>query len=289
MTAPFEPHRSDAIRAMLVEHAAPQPAGKRRGLWAAILVLAGAVLGAGLSTAALAASGQFSVTTATPSGEPTPDLGPAIDAPAGTIPGSPIVVILGNSAALSVTQETTFSLADRPVGATHVRVSVTPETAGTLYWGTDPGGNNPSMVVGPSDLGSEGWSEYDFPLDSSTDTLYFTPFSGFTAVASIQYITEVPTHLGVNGNGESYGVEGGPDGTPDLVLVWATAPDGTQLEAYARTSDLDAMSPDHPGQPTSPAQALERQDERGKKYPNGWEIPAFTSDGITQVGTFHIG
>ena len=66
-------------------------------------------------------------------------------------------------------------------------------------------------------------------------------------------------------------------------------PNGTHVEAYARTSDLNAMSPEHPGEPTSPAQALEWQDERGNKYPNGWDVPAYESDGTTQVGTFHIG
>ena len=78
------------------------------------------------------------------------------------------------------------------------------------------------MAVGASEVGTAGSSEYDFPLDSATDTLYFTPYNGFTAVVSIQYITQVPTHLGINANGETYGAEGGPDGTPDLVSVWAT-------------------------------------------------------------------
>ena len=31
------------------------------------------------------------------------------------------------------------------------------------------------------------------------------------------------------------------------------------------------------------------QEERDKKYPNGWDIPVFESDGATQIGTFHVG
>jgi hypothetical protein len=198
-------------------------------------------------------------------------------------------VVLGDAIALSVTAETTYPLTDRPQGATHARVTVTPLTGGWLYWGTDPSGNNPSANWPADETGPENASRYDFPLDSTTTALYLTPRSGFTGVVSIQYITQVPTHLATNVNGETYGVEDGPDGTPDLVAVWATAPDGSQLQAYVRTSDLTAFSPDHPGQPSSPAQALEWQAERGNDYPRGWDIPAFESDGVTQVGTFHVG
>lgn len=31
------------------------------------------------------------------------------------------------------------------------------------------------------------------------------------------------------------------------------------------------------------------QNERDQKYPNGWDIPVYESDGTTQIGTFHIG
>jgi hypothetical protein len=31
------------------------------------------------------------------------------------------------------------------------------------------------------------------------------------------------------------------------------------------------------------------QAERDQKYPNGWDVPLYESDGETQIGTFHIG
>lgn len=289
MSATFDPDRSDAIRVMLVDQARPAPRRRRRTLGAVALVIAGAVGGAALSTAALAATGQLATASGLPSGQPTPTLPDAIDAPAGTLPGSPVTVLLGTSTTLPITEATTFPLADRPEGATHVRVYVTPQAGGGIKFGTDAGGNNPYATWNSDDVGTDSAMWDDLPLDSTTDTLYLTPYSGFTGIATIQFITAVPTHLATNANGDTYGVEGGPDGTPDLVSVWATAPDGSMVEGYVRTVELNAFSPDHPGQPTSPAQAGEWQEERGNAYPNGWDIPAFAEDGVTQVGTFHVG
>jgi len=41
--------------------------------------------------------------------------------------------------------------------------------------------------------------------------------------------------------------------------------------------------------PSSPAEAARWQRERDEKYPNGWDIPVYESDGTTRIGTFHIG
>lgn len=290
MSATFDPRRSQAVRSLLITQAAGVTRPRRRLFRAGALIVVGAVGGAALSTAAFAATNGFGADPATaigtPSGAPTPAFVAAIDAPPGTIPGMPVTALVGEGDVMWLTEDSTYSLADSPSGATHVRVAITPQSPGRVAWGTDAQGNNPSALFGAADVsgGLSAWD--DFVLDASTDAMYFTVGSGFTGIASIQYITQVPTHLGVNANGETYGVEGGPDGTPDLVAVWATAPDGTQLSAYARTSDLNAFSPDQPGQPSSPAQALEWQEERDRDYPNGWEIPAYESDGVTQVGTF---
>ena len=288
MNATFDPNRSGAIRALLIDQARRTVAPRTRIWRASALIAAGAIGGAVLSTAAFAATQNLAADPVMPSGEPTPSLGPAIDAPAGTSPGAPVIVLLGDSAVFAITKETTVPLTDRPSGATHARVTVTPQSGGTLLWGTDPTGNNPSGTWGASEVGAASRTEGDFPLDSTTDNLYFTPFSGFTGLALVQYITQIPTHLGVNENGETYGVEGGPDGTPDLISAWAIAPDGSRVEGYVRTVDLNASSPDHPGMPTSPAQAGEWQGETANNYPNGWDIPAYESDGVTQVGAFHI-
>lgn len=56
----FNPERSDTIRANLINHIAETPPSRRRrALWSAGLVLAGAVAGAGASVGAFAGSGMF--------------------------------------------------------------------------------------------------------------------------------------------------------------------------------------------------------------------------------------
>lgn len=73
---------------------------------------------------------------------------------------------------------------------------------------------------------------------------------------------------------------------PDLVAVALAASDEI---GYARHSDLDAFGPEWPDQPSNPTQALAWQEERDARYPNGWDIPVYASDGVTKVGAFHIG
>jgi hypothetical protein len=54
-------------------------------------------------------------------------------------------------------------------------------------------------------------------------------------------------------------------------------------------SDLTAFSPDHPGEPKNPEQALEWQNELAEIYPDGWTVPVYESDGETVIGKFQIG
>lgn len=281
----FTPERSDAIRAELIAAIRPG-APSRRAIVGAGLVLAGVLLGVG-GSAALAASGWLPV-PASPAGEPTPALAEPIEAPPGQVPGVPIISVLGTPTGLPITAATELSLTDRPAEATHVRVTITCLTAGTFFWGTDPGGNNPSMSCGGSDSGS-GTARFDFPLDASVTTLYITPEANGEAAVVVQYLTYRPTSFGINENGQTYGADGTGAGTPDLVRVSGTAPDGTEVEGYALATDLLGFSPDHPGEPANPEEAVRWQQEREQKYPNGWDIPIYESDGTTRVGSFHIG
>jgi len=291
MTTQFDPERSDRIRALLIEDAATSARLRLRPGLTTALLLAGALAGAGVSTAAFAAIGGIgSPVIAQPSGQPQPDLPGAVDPPPGTTPGAPLISLIGGPTALTATAPLVHPMTDRPEGVTHVRVTITPLTAGSVNWGTDPGGNNPSASFAADDLGGTGnttW--YDFPLDDSTDEFFLTPTGGFTASVSFQYLNQTPTHLKRNAAGQTYGVEGGPDGAPDLVFVSGISPEGTGTLGYDRSDDLNATSPEHPGLPTSPEEAIKWQKEREKKYPNGWDIPVYESDGTTQIGTFHIG
>jgi hypothetical protein len=249
-----------------------------------VLVAVGALGGAGVSTAAFAATGAFA-----PAGDPAA-AGEAVPAPPGTTPGAPIVSALGKPQSLSISEATDIPLDDRPSGATHLRVAVVALSAGGLGLGTDASGNNPQMRFASADIGTRsagGW--YDVPLDDAAPVLSLRPADGFMGTVSLQYLTYVPTHLGVNARGETYGASGGPDGEPDLVAVIGRGPDGSEVQGYARATDLDAFSPDHPAQPANPDEALELQEQRDSDYPGGWDIPVFESDGVTEIGTFRIG
>lgn len=289
MTIPFDAERSASIRALLIDRAAAASGRRLRPGMALVLLLVGATAGAGVSSAAFAAIGGGTVITQ-PSGQPQPDFPDALEAPPGTTPGAPLVSLVGKPTVLAVAEPIEHSLATRPEGVTHVRVTITALTAGSINWGTDAGGNNPSASFSGADLDSAGSTTwYDFPLDDTTDLLYVTPSAGFSASVSFQYLNHTPTHLKRNASGQTYGVEGGPDGTPDLVLVSGIAPDGSEALGYARSDDLNASSPEHPGLPSTPEEAIEWQEETQQKHPNGWDIPVFESDGVTTIGTFHIG
>lgn len=289
--AEFTPGRADAIRANLINHVAenPQP-HRRRTLWAAALVLTGLLTGVGVSAGAFAATGMLTTTPAQPSGQPTPAFPDAVIAPPGVTPGSPIISLLSDAFTQTFDATTQISLENRPTEATHARVTVTPLTPGSLNFGTNAGGNNPSAAWGAEDLASDRdpstW--YDFPLDDSVRTLYLNPTSS-SGIITVQYITQVPTRLEINANGQTYGAEGSIEGQPDLVSVIGAAPNGTQVDGYVFADQINASSPDHPGLPQSPEEALRWQEETQTKYPNGWTIPVYASDGTTQIGTFHVG
>lgn len=291
MNAQFDADRSAAIRRMLIDVAATPVRGRARPGFVVTLFLVGAITGAGASTAAFAATGGFETPViAQPSGQPQPDLPDAVEAPPGTIPGGPLISLVGSPTVLSVSSSAEHPIAGRPDGVTHVRVTVTALTPGSISWGTDAGGNNPHGTFVPGDIGGPGdttW--YDFPLDATTDTFFITPSDGLTATVSFQYLNMTPTHLGRNAAGQSYGREGGPDGVPDLVLVSGIGPEGEEVLGYALSGELNAFSPEHPEQPSDPEEALAWQEQREKDHPHGWDIPVYESDGITQIGTFHIG
>ncbi len=69
--------------------------------------------------------------------------------------------------------------------------------------------------------------------------------------------------------------------------VLTLAPNGEYVDGFARRTQLEYP---FPGQnlPTSPAQALEQQEQNAELYPDGVDIPVYECDGVTQVGTFHV-
>ncbi len=277
MNTEFSPVRSNAIRTQLedaVALTASTPPGRVPGwITGTSLLIAGLVAGGTVSAAA--------VTSLQPAAQ--------IEAPTGVIPGAPIVSLLGGTSSYEISGEATVELPSPPIGATHMQASISCLTVGAFSWGPDPAGNNPSIYCRADDVNSgSGNASMDFPLDAGTPMIFAQTSPEGRALLVVQYVNYVPTALGRNASGETYGVAWTGLQEPDLVAVAGFAPDGSTIVAYARATDLNAFGPDWPGQPTSPEQALEWQRERDERYPDGWEIPVYASDGRTVLGTFHI-
>lgn len=276
MSVSFSSKRSDAIRAGLTAH--PRLGSARPRILRAVgLVVAGALAGGGVSAAAFAAT-EARQMIAQPTGQPTPDLGAPVDAPPGVLPGSPIVSLLSTPLIATIAAETVIPLDTVQEAATHARLTVQATSTGSLVFGTDASGNNPSASWDRLTGDGHDAAWYDFPLDESVQALYLEPAGGFTGTVTVQYVNYVPTRLGVNAQGETFGVSGSAEaGEPDLVAVEAT----NGKTGYAKASDLEGGP-----MPTSPEDALARQ-EANKE--GNVTIPVYESDGITVIGEFTIG
>lgn len=293
-TPTFDPQRSEGIRSALVDTVeatatAPLRARSRRWLGLTVFAVAGIVTGGAVSGAAAAfTAGQPGPELIGP-GPSAPTQASAVPAPPGVTPGAPIVSLLGSTVSTHVHGATTIPLGDIPEGATHVRVTMECVTPGATSWGTDPAGNNPSTSCSARDVdGATSSSYYDFPLDASITTLTIRAESVVESLISYQFVNYVPTAFGVNENGEIFGANLG-ETTPDLVAVVGHDEDGDLVDGYARATDLYAFGPDWPGQPSNPDEALAWQKDRDARYPDGWDVPIWESDGSTRIGTFHIG
>jgi hypothetical protein len=291
---PFSPERSDAMREHLVHvvNHAPPARGARRVLAGLGLTVAGALIGGGAAAAtAQIWNPQPYAAQAPPVVEPTSN--PGVPAPAGHLPGQPIVSLVGQVMIEEVDGEERIIQLDPPTGATHVRVTVTCTSAGTTRWGFDPGGNNASSECTSEDASRSSTGGMDFELGDLSmfpqyDFFYVQPSAGASSIVTLQYLTLIETAWEVNAAGETCGVTKPGFGEPDLTAVVALTPSGEYVEAYARREQL--MYP-FPGQhePTSPEDALAQQEQNQQNYPNGIDIPAYECDGVTQVGTFHVG
>ena len=272
MIAPqFSPERSTAIRSLILEEikGAPASAPTSRS-WARAIAafgLAGAITGGVVSAAA---SDLF-----------WPNPGP------GGL-GAPIVSVLEDGFTAAGTGSEEIPIPKAPAGATHLQVIFTCGSGGSFTWGTDPV-NNPGSSCSAAEIGSrQASASYDFPLTANTTTFFIDTGSENSWQTSARFLGKQPTVYGTNANGETYGVAGEGAEQPDLIAASGVDPNGQRVDGYARKVDLDAFSPDHPTLPSNPEEALAWQLERDQKYPDGWDIPIYSSDGITQIGVQHI-
>lgn len=274
MTAPqFSPERSTAIRSLILEEiegarASITPSRRWGTKGIAAFIVVGAVTGGIVSAAA---SDIF-----------WPDPGP------GGL-GAPIVSVLEDGFTATGTGSEEIPIPKASAGATHLQVIFTCGSGGSFTWGTDPV-NNPGSSCSAAEIGSRQVSaSYDFPLSADTTTFFINTGSENSWQISARFLGKQPTTYGTNANGETYGVAGEGAEQPDLIATSGTDPDGQPVEGYARWAELNAFSPDHPSLPSNPDEALEWQLERDQKYPHGWDIPIYSSDGATQIGVQHVG
>lgn len=290
----FDLQRSENLRSALVDVVETTAVARlrtrpRRWLGITVFAVAGILTGAAVSGAAAAFTSAPAGPELIGPGPSAPTQSSAVPAPPGVTPGAPIVSLLGSTASTHVDQSSTIPLSAIPVGATHVRVTVECLTPGSTSWGPDPAGNNPSTSCSARDVdGASSSSYFDFPLDPNTSTLTIHPTEGAESIITYQYVNYVPTTLGVNEHGETFGTSSF-GASPDLVAVIGQDGDGAMVEGYVRAKELDAFGPEWPGQPSNPDEALAWQEERKARYPNGWDLPVWESNGTTQIGTFHIG
>lgn len=206
-----------------------------------------------------------------------------VPAPAGVIPEAPIISLLGAPTSQPVTGDADIALGTPPTGATHVRVIITCLTAGATNWGFDAGGNNPSFSCSGADV--DGLTYVDFEIEGPT--LFIRSNDDVRTFVTIQFLNLVETVWGVNARGETYGTPKN-GGEPDLIFAMGLS-GSIEVSGYVRRTELNAFGPDWPRDPNSPTEALAWQEERDAKYPHGWDIPLYESDGLTQIGVFHVG
>ncbi|MFB2584336.1 hypothetical protein [Herbiconiux liukaitaii] len=295
----FDPGRRAAFRRLLVE-SVTAAAPRRRSPWTGIAVFAAAGLLAG--GAVTAASASFEPDVVVSAGPPV-DLEAGlrgIPAPEGISPGSPVISLRGPSETFQVGADgssphpapagsgwTAIVQLDPPEGATHVRVSYTCVTPGTVRFGQDPGGNNGSSSCTETDIasistGSSPGSYRDHDL-ADGGTIYIDSDPGVVSLFTLQFVTHIETAWGVNEAGETFGNYKEDAGEADLMS--ATATNGAR--GYIRRTELSFVDGSTAMEGfTSPEDALKWQEATaGKSY----SIPVYESDGVTVIGEFRVG
>lgn len=196
--------------------------------------------------------------------------GAAAAADAWLLPGADEVVAMGDLVTVTEAGNAQVGLGSAPAGATHVDITLTCLDAGTFHF---PDGA--SVVCSGSGIGSP--SGYSIPLDRAQNPFAFTVYPADARwTATLQYVSREPTEFGVNANGDTYGVTGSDNSTPDLVAAIAT----NDLQGYVYAKDLEQPMP------SSPAEALRWQEEhKGEAV----RIPVYLSDGETVIGEFVVG
>lgn len=266
MTTP-PPGRTEALRHTLITiaDAAPFIPPKRRHRTAIVgllvFALSGVVTGGTVSAIALGQSARVETV-----------MDPEILVGTEGIP-------LGTPVEFSGSGDSTISLGTAHVGATHVAMSFYCDSQGSFTMSLD----SPANPIGMSCDTRGGTTGYAFKVEGTGDhSLIISAGADESYEVWASWASKPPIAWSTNENGQSYGSSAnGAD--PDLILAEGLDKDGLRISGYVLSDD-----PNGP-QPSSPEEALAWQEHYQRDFPDGRDIPLYESDGMTQIGTFHVG
>ncbi len=171
-----------------------------------------------------------------------------------------------------------LQLGPAPATATQLRIELRCLTAGTFDFPAE-GGSLHCDDADAQDPKRPGAFIF-VPLDEVGDSLEVGAGAGERWQLLVSYIDAQPVPLAVNDNGDTYGIMGAPEGTPDLVSVYAT--NGQLGYVYAdELAEADGTAAAETFR--TPQDALDWQAAReGQRI----AIPVYLSDGETLIGEF---
>ena len=206
--------------------------------------------------------------------------GIAVAGVVGALPGAEDKSVIGDSRSHEGDGTQTVELDSAPSSANKLRVELVCLTAGTFEFPANAG----LMTCDRDDVGqSSDGASVEIPLAELDGEVTVTASPGERWRVTITFLDAVRTPLGVNANGDTYGVGGGPEGEPDLLAVVA---DNGQ-DGYVYAADLADADGTTAGESfRTPADALEWQ-ERQKGVRHG--VPVYLEDGETKIGEYTIG
>ena len=185
------------------------------------------------------------------------------------LPGTEQVTPLATPVTETYTGTATVELGEPPEGTTGIELKLIALTPG---WYAYPDGASGRFTQVDIDTRLNE-SRYTLRLNPGQHSVTIKTDPAYRWQLTASYVKQVRTELGVNANGETFGVESPENGTPDLIAVMAT--NGASGYVYAKELYGGPM-------PTSPEDAAKNFNT--PRPPR--EIPVYLSDGQSKVGIF---
>ena len=215
----------------------------------------------------LGVAGGLIAANMTPRGQQRPVEGSATSAGPQVLPGGEVVTLLAAPVAVDRTGSAVVEIGPAPVGADHLQVKLSCLSAGTFTFA-----DGASVTCSTADVSSvTGVTTYELVLHPGQHSTTITTEPQSRWRLSVTYARVSTSGWGVNASGQTFGVANG-NGTPTLVAVIAT--NGRSGYSYAQElagRGRPARARRWPGRRTAQQEV---------------NVPVYTSDGKTVIGTF---